>query len=125
MSIWVGALLAASQFALVVLSPGLTHAAVRDFADVAPLVGLLSASAAVGLVYMHSERAIPARLSRASAFWPMVGLGLAMRLVWFATAPPLEDDFYRYLWDGAAVASGRSPYALSPAQAATGHTISG
>jgi len=123
MSIWVGALLAASQIALVVLSPGLTHAAVRDFADVAPLVGLLSASAAVGLVYMRSIRAIPARLSRASPLWPMVGLGLAMRLVWFATAPPLEDDFYRYLWDGAAVASGRSPYALSPAQAATGQNV--
>ncbi len=38
MSIWVGALLVASQIALVVLSPGLTHAAVKDFADVAPLV---------------------------------------------------------------------------------------
>lgn len=50
MSIWIGALLAASQIALVALSARLTHAAAKDFADIAPLVGLLSAPAAVGLV---------------------------------------------------------------------------
>lgn len=119
MPIWIGILLAASQIALVALSPRLTHAAAKDFADVAPLVGLLSATAAVGLVYMRSMRAVTVDQSRTPPIWPMIGLGLAMRLMWFATAPPLEDDFYRYLWDGAAVASGRSPYAISPAQAAT------
>lgn len=120
MSIWIGALLAASQIALVALSARLTHAAAKDFADIAPLVGLLSAPAAVGLVYMQNLRAATVDRSRMPPIWPMIGLGLAMRLVWFGTAPPLEDDFYRYLWDGGVVASGRSPYALSPEQAATG-----
>jgi alpha-1,6-mannosyltransferase len=45
----------------------------------------------------------------------MVVAGLAARLVLFASEPILEDDYQRYLWDGAVTASGHSPYRLSPA----------
>ncbi len=41
-------------------------------------------------------------------------VGLAMRLCYFASTPILEDDYYRYLWDGAVTASGHNPYAHSP-----------
>lgn len=45
--------------------------------------------------------------------------GLIMRgLMWFST-PALETDFYRYLWDGAMLANGHNPYALSPAEIQT------
>lgn len=46
-------------------------------------------------------------------------LGLAMRLVLLAYTPAhvIEDDFYRYLWDGAVVAHGLNPYRYSPEQA--------
>ena len=43
-------------------------------------------------------------------------VGLAARLVLVPSVPILEDDFYRYLWDGALVAHGLDPYAHSPAE---------
>ena len=113
-------LLLASQIALALLSSGLTHTAVKRLADVAPFIALLSLPALVGLVCARAmaQVALPAR-----AFWLMIAAGLAMRLVWFATPPPLEDDFYRYLWDGAVVAAGFNPYAFSPEQIAQGARI--
>jgi len=44
----------------------------------------------------------------------IVVAGLAARLVLFASEPILEDDYQRYLWDGAVTASGANPYAASP-----------
>ncbi|MCZ8373864.1 MAG: hypothetical protein O9342_00695 [Beijerinckiaceae bacterium] len=57
--------------------------------------------------------------ARALAFSPRVWMaivlaGLLMRLPYFGTGPMLEDDHFRYLLDGAMVANGFSPYALSP-----------
>lgn len=46
--------------------------------------------------------------------------GLAMRLILLPSVPALEDDFYRYLWDGAVTAAGLNPYAFAPASAAAG-----
>lgn len=40
--------------------------------------------------------------------------GLAARLMLFGSEPILEDDYNRYLWDGAVAASGQNPYAHSP-----------
>ncbi|MCP5081474.1 MAG: DUF2029 domain-containing protein [Alphaproteobacteria bacterium] len=49
----------------------------------------------------------------------IVSAGLLMRLLQLGAAPVLEDDYNRYLWDGAVTVSGQSPYTLSP-QAAAG-----
>ncbi|WP_072376463.1 glycosyltransferase 87 family protein [Hyphomicrobium sp. NDB2Meth4] len=40
--------------------------------------------------------------------------GLVARLIMFGSAPILEDDYNRYLWDGAVTAHGYSPYAVPP-----------
>jgi alpha-1,6-mannosyltransferase len=69
-------------------------------------------------------------LSSIGVFWPVwiarhrqiswgVGAllaiaGLLMRAPYFGAGPMLEDDHFRYLLDGAMVAKGFSPYALSP-----------
>ncbi len=47
----------------------------------------------------------------------IVAVGLAARLMLFLTEPALEDDQQRYLWEGAMVANGLNPYAISPAAA--------
>lgn len=47
----------------------------------------------------------------------IVAVGLAARLVLLGSEPVLEDDYQRYLWDGAVVAHGISPYAVSPLEA--------
>jgi hypothetical protein len=40
--------------------------------------------------------------------------GLVARFLLLPSTPILEDDFYRYLWDGAVVAQGLNPYAHAP-----------
>ncbi len=47
----------------------------------------------------------------------IVVTGLVARLVLFASEPMLEDDYQRYLWDGAVTASGHNPYAVAPEHA--------
>lgn len=42
--------------------------------------------------------------------------GLFARIILIPSAPILEDDFYRYLWDGAVTADEYNPYMLSPLQ---------
>jgi hypothetical protein len=49
--------------------------------------------------------------------WVLV-CGAVMRLALFFSAPILESDFYRYLWDGGVTAIGQNPYALAPADIA-------
>ncbi len=43
-------------------------------------------------------------------------VGLALRGIFFPTTPILEDDWHRYLWDGAIVAQGGNPYQFAPAE---------
>jgi len=50
----------------------------------------------------------------------VLGVGLAMRLLMLPSQPILEDDFYRYLWDGAVLGAGVSPYEHAPAAIARG-----
>ncbi|MEM9097276.1 MAG: glycosyltransferase 87 family protein [Pseudomonadota bacterium] len=47
-------------------------------------------------------------------------LGALMRLVLLASDPILELDFYRYIWDGAAVSAGLNPYSTPPEAAISG-----
>lgn len=53
----------------------------------------------------------------AAALIIIFGIGLLARLMMFATNPVLEDDWHRYLWDGASVANGVDPYKYAPAEA--------
>ncbi len=47
----------------------------------------------------------------------VVVAGLALRASMFLVQPVLEDDYYRYLWDGGVTAHGFNPYTLAPATA--------
>jgi len=54
--------------------------------------------------------------NRANAVRPFAILivGAAMRLFVLPSTPILEDDFYRYLWDGAVTATAINPYRFAP-----------
>ena len=54
-------------------------------------------------------------LRRRLALVVLVGLGLRVLLLW--STPALEDDYYRYLWDGGVTASGHNPYKHAPSDA--------
>ncbi len=84
-----------------------------------PAVPLAVASCLVGIAFLSLAWIIPWSLNsqpvgRSSLLWFMLAFGLLLRLAMLATTPALEDDFYRYLWDGGVAASGQNPYALSP-----------
>ncbi|MEM7219577.1 MAG: glycosyltransferase 87 family protein [Pseudomonadota bacterium] len=50
--------------------------------------------------------------------WPLLfGWAVVLRLLAFATYPVLEDDFFRYLWDGAQTLAVGTPYGMAPADA--------
>jgi len=51
--------------------------------------------------------------SRGLAWWVFFA-GAAMRLVMAISQPILEDDWYRYLWDGAVSAHAINPYTVIP-----------
>jgi len=43
--------------------------------------------------------------------------GIVSRVILIPSQPALEDDFYRYMWDGAVTANGFNPYIFSPEDA--------
>lgn len=91
---------------------------VRDM----PVFWLTGVLVAAGLIYLALPWLIHRTISRQpdatrTLLWLVVGAGLAMRLVLFASEPVLEDDYQRYLWDGAVTAQGLNPYRSAPEKA--------
>jgi alpha-1,6-mannosyltransferase len=50
--------------------------------------------------------------------WAVLGLGILIRLSFFATDPVGSDDVYRYVWDGKVQAAGINPYRYAPSDPA-------
>lgn len=46
----------------------------------------------------------------------IIAVGVLLRLILLFSNPILEDDYYRYLWDGAVFANGFNPYQYSPTE---------
>lgn len=65
----------------------------------------------------HIPGSRPMRLS--GALWTCIALGIAMRGIFFLSTPIFEDDWRRYLWDGAVIGEGVNPYRYAPAEAST------
>lgn len=81
------------------------------------IAAAVAVMAAMGAVYLWLPRLIR-RSPRAAIFvWAIVTVGLAMRLLFLGSSPILEDDHYRYLWDGAVAAEGYNPFRYAPLQA--------
>jgi hypothetical protein len=49
--------------------------------------------------------------------WIIISVGLISRIILIPSQPVLEDDYCRYLWDGAVTANGCNPYLYSPLEA--------
>ncbi len=47
-------------------------------------------------------------------FTPVVAIGMAARLPSFLSDPILEDDHFRYMWDGLRLLAGANPYSSAP-----------
>lgn len=93
------------------LSPYLSGSDNFDHRKIVLLVFLLSLA---GLIYLYNVKEM--KLVREGSLTLIIVLGILMRLVCIYSDPVLEDDFYRYLWDGAVTASGENPYEYSPGE---------
>ncbi len=84
-----------------------------------PAVPLAAGFVFAGAVFACLTHLIPAAdkagWSRSRQFLVFLfAVGLAMRVILLASVPALEDDFYRYLWDGGVTAHGLNPYTHAP-----------
>ncbi|MDX2158293.1 MAG: glycosyltransferase 87 family protein [Hyphomicrobiaceae bacterium] len=113
-------LLVASQWQMARSSPGWTQASFRSMVDVLPVVLLLGAPALLGVMAVPLLTRLPTGRGTVCV---MLATGLAMRLVWYGTAVVIDDDYFRYLWDGAILASGQNPYAFAPKSAIDGDGV--
>jgi alpha-1,6-mannosyltransferase len=105
----------------------------RDVADM-PVLAFAGAFVSAGLAFAFG---VPRLIQKASTLSPantqrlvaiMIATGLIARLVLFASDPILEDDYHRYLWDGAVTAQGFNPYTTSPravVEAGDAHPLAG
>jgi len=84
----------------------------RSYAD-ADLLALLLVSIFIAIVsaWLWSHANKPGQ--QLSLVW-IVGFAIAFRIIGFFTYPVLEDDFFRFLWDGYQTASNGSPYGNAP-----------
>ena len=71
-----------------------------------PILLLVTVQVAAGLVFLSMFWVIPRLVATRNVILCMLGIGLLLRLILFDSTPILEDDFYRYLWDGAVVVYG-------------------
>jgi hypothetical protein len=69
-----------------------------------------------GIIYMAAVLWVRHFPSSKSTFFLLLLVGLVLRLTMLPSLPIQEDDFYRYLWDGAVTAHGFNPYAYAPAE---------
>ncbi|WP_350335364.1 glycosyltransferase 87 family protein [Coralliovum pocilloporae] len=74
-----------------------------------PAIGI-----AAGLAYLVMCMALLGEEIKTRVFWTAILAGCLCRAILFFTDPVAEADFFRYLWDGASVANGLSPYGFSP-----------
>jgi len=75
---------------------------------------LVSILAIAGAVYLWViRRTLNAHLTQNGFLW-ILGVGIVMRALMIVSVPILEDDYFRYLWDGGVTVSGVNPYSYSP-----------
>ena len=107
----VGVALLAAQLVLLALSRRFAYEASLVHLPIPWLVALGVTAGVVFLALPWAARR--ARGGRLLLVW-IVAIGVLMRVVMLPSTPVLEDDFNRYLWDGAVVSHGINPYAHAP-----------
>lgn len=108
-----GVLLIAGCVGLTLISSHFPYGADPLARPVVPLVVLMMT---MGLVYLCAATVLTKISFRGAALAWIIAVGLAMRAVLVTSTPILEDDFYRYLWDGGVTANGINPYTHAPAE---------
>ncbi len=83
-----------------------------------PIAAFVLLQVAGGVIWLWAL-VVLRRRSDTRLLWLVLGVGLVLRLALFFSTPILENDYQRYLWDGAVTAHGLDPYAHAPADLLT------
>lgn len=110
-----GSVLFGSLIGVRLLAPAFEYGHLRPWAETGAVIGLLVVS---GCALMSLRWVLPRIGTDRRVLLAACAAGLAARLLFFGSVPIYEDDWYRYLWDGAVTDAGVSPYAFPPADAA-------
>jgi len=92
----------------------------RTDSDATSLTRIYVLSGAVVLAILFGFRNTK---SSARVILSILLLGLVARLFMFGQPSKFDDDFYRYMWDGAVTANGYNPYAIRPAEVLRGGAL--
>jgi hypothetical protein len=79
-----------------------------------PVFRLVVLELSAGLVWLLAVRSATRHAGTRNDLIYMTAVGVVLRAILLFSTPVLEDDFRRYLWDGAVTAHGYSPYAYAP-----------
>ena len=109
-----GVLLLVLSGAIAYLSQAFQYARWDIFPELWIYISLASVMGGVLLGFWALARRLK---PSAAALMLIFAVGLLARLMMFTSNPVMEDDWHRYLWDGASVANGVDPYQFAPAEA--------
>lgn len=107
----IGCLLWIVFFALSLLSGWFDHGVPLAVRPVRLFLGLVIGAFVLHLIALRSAVALSA--DPRATFWILL-FAVGYRCVLLPSIPIQEIDIYRYMWDGAVVASGGNPYQFSP-----------
>ena len=112
-SVWIifFILLIAYSIYILIKSPELTLGIKPHTEDIVPYV---SFRMIVGLYFFIAVLNIKKIKNNNLWLGLIIAVGLVSRIILIPSQPVLEDDYYRYLWDGAVTAHGYNPYVYSP-----------
>lgn len=107
--------LAVSSLLLLLLSH---HPITENIIGIHPIFWLVAIGMLAGALYLILCRNILHRsLSEhgvSGSFTCLLLVGLTMRLLMLPSTPMLENDYFRYIWDGAVTAAAQNPFAHAP-----------
>jgi alpha-1,6-mannosyltransferase len=86
-----------------------------------PVILLVSLMIFSGIIYLGISHFSVNLISSKGLLIFIITVGLALRIVTIFSTPILEDDYFRYLWDGAVSSNKFSPYEYSPEQILNGN----
>lgn len=85
-----------------------------------PYTGFVGALIVAGAVWLGLIWLIPKfdldRAKTKKLLLHIIGIGLAFRILFIGSTPIYENDWNRYLWDGAVVTQGINPYQYAPTE---------
>jgi len=112
-SVWIVffILLIAYSIYILIKSPELTLGMKPHTEDI---ISYVSFRMIIGLYFFIAVLNI--KKIKSNKFWLgfIIAVGLVSRIILIPSQPVLEDDYYRYMWDGAVTAHGFNPYLYSP-----------